>query len=269
MEARTHDIFRLDLQVLRSLAPRLDAWAIRRPAVPYWRLWWNDHTGASVVWKGRRLAIDRQHLLIVSPHTVFESHLACTIPRHLYIHFLLGGDRGHIAGRIWCITPSPLARSILKTLMDTLPDDPHTGVACPWQAAALIAEVLGELRDEDWPRPIADERVRNVLAVINRDPAAQLDNETLAELAGMSVGGLARLFARHLGMTPQDYVAHRRIEIACLLLERSGNGIDMIAQQCGYCDRSYFTTAFTRAIGMAPATYRRAVRDSRHTSHDG
>lgn len=91
---------------------------------------------------------------------------------------------------------------------------------------------------------------------------ARLDRVVpLAELAGvlaLSPTYLARRFSSEVGTAPHAYHLQARIGLARRLL-RQGQSPISAALAAGFADQSHFTRHFTRAVGMTPARYRRAV----------
>ncbi len=84
----------------------------------------------------------------------------------------------------------------------------------------------------------------------------------LAALTGMSVFHFSRVFKLATGSTPYQYVSERRIAYSCHLLAAGDLEIVDVAAACGFSDRSYFTNAFTKAMGISPGRYRRNLRTS-------
>jgi AraC family transcriptional regulator len=84
----------------------------------------------------------------------------------------------------------------------------------------------------------------------------QIDqNFTLAELAaiaGFSPTYFARQFKQAIGMAPHQYLIHRRVERASLLLARGNTTVAEVAQLVGFADQSHLNRHFKRLIGVAP-----------------
>lgn len=82
-------------------------------------------------------------------------------------------------------------------------------------------------------------------------------NAQLAAQAGMSVNSLIRQFQRHLGMSPRQYLQRERIQRACRLLQFTSKTVEQIAEECGFCDRHYFTRIFKKQRGIGPGGFRK------------
>jgi transcriptional regulator GlxA family with amidase domain len=87
--------------------------------------------------------------------------------------------------------------------------------------------------------------------------SGDLSVEALAELAHMSPRNFARRFRAETGVTPARYVESLRIEAARRALEDSSAPVALIADECGFGTAETMRRSFLRALGVAPAEYRR------------
>jgi AraC family transcriptional regulator len=78
----------------------------------------------------------------------------------------------------------------------------------------------------------------------------------LARAAGIPSHRLTRAFRDRLGVSPHQYVIHRRLDRAAALLRSSDSPIATVALECGFASQSHLTTAFRLRFGCTPATYR-------------
>jgi transcriptional regulator GlxA family with amidase domain len=88
-------------------------------------------------------------------------------------------------------------------------------------------------------------------------PEAHLSVEAMAGRAAMSPRHFARRFQDEVGATPARYVERVRVEAARRRLEESADPVDRIAPACGFGSTETMRRAFVRALGVAPAEYRR------------
>lgn len=103
------------------------------------------------------------------------------------------------------------------------------------------------------------------MAAFIHDNVAELPS--VAQLAarwGYSRSHFCRLFARQLGMSPQEYIIHARTSLARELLDGTDLAVTQIAAQAGYPDLFRFSKQFKRTIGVSPSRYRARATD--HTS---
>jgi transcriptional regulator GlxA family with amidase domain len=101
------------------------------------------------------------------------------------------------------------------------------------------------------------EPLREVQRHVVEHPAENLSVQALAELAHMSPRNFARAFASETGITPARYVERVRLEAARRALEDTAQPIALVAADCGFGTPETMRRTFIRALGVAPAEYRR------------
>jgi transcriptional regulator GlxA family with amidase domain len=104
------------------------------------------------------------------------------------------------------------------------------------------------------------EPLREVQQWITEHPADDLSVEALAARARLSPRHFARAFRAETGMTPGRYVERVRLEHARRLLEDTRDGVEEISRASGYGTPEAMRRAFVKALGAAPAEYRRRFR---------
>ncbi|CAM5411455.1 GlxA family transcriptional regulator [Streptomyces chartreusis] len=104
------------------------------------------------------------------------------------------------------------------------------------------------------------EPLRDVQRWITEHPDADLTVDSLATRASLSPRHFARAFQTETGMTPGRYVDRVRLEHARRLLEDTTDGIEEISRASGYGTPEAMRRAFVKALGAAPAEYRRRFR---------
>ncbi|MGN5631470.1 GlxA family transcriptional regulator [Streptomyces sp. AC154] len=101
------------------------------------------------------------------------------------------------------------------------------------------------------------EPLREVQHWITEHLSDDLSVEALAARARLSPRHFARAFQAETGMTPGRYVDRVRLEEARRLLEDTSDGVAGISRRCGYGTPEAMRRAFVKALGTAPAEYRR------------
>ncbi|WP_052476090.1 helix-turn-helix transcriptional regulator [Cohnella kolymensis] len=91
---------------------------------------------------------------------------------------------------------------------------------------------------------------------IERNLAAELSIDALADYLGISGSYFSLLFKQHFGETFVEYVTKQRIEMAKSLLALSYKTVTEIGQMVGYAERRYFTRVFSKYTGMLPSEFR-------------
>lgn len=87
--------------------------------------------------------------------------------------------------------------------------------------------------------------------------AENISISSVSEACGLSRGHFTRAFRESTGITPYQWLLQYRLDQAKARLALGRLPIVDIALSCGFSDQAQFTRAFTRALGMPPATWRR------------
>ncbi len=101
---------------------------------------------------------------------------------------------------------------------------------------------------------LADPKLARSLAAMHADPAAELNIEALAGIAGMSRSNFAAAFKQRVGASPGDYLTALRLELAKQLLLR-GRPLKSVAPATGYQSPTALARAFQRRFGCAPRVW--------------
>jgi AraC family transcriptional regulator len=103
---------------------------------------------------------------------------------------------------------------------------------------------------------LSGHKLRRVTEFINDNLEQDLTLTEIATVADLSHFHFARSFRRTLGVTPQQYIANRRIEKAKDLLSHSNLPIVEIGLQTGFKNQSHFTTLFRKLTSFTPKVWR-------------
>lgn len=85
---------------------------------------------------------------------------------------------------------------------------------------------------------------------------ADVNVDALANAVRMSRRTFERFFLEEVGVSPGSALLRARIDLAKRLLSERSATIDLIAEYCGYADRTKFSTRFKAETGYSPAAYR-------------
>ena len=108
--------------------------------------------------------------------------------------------------------------------------------------------------------PIYDQRVKLILEYIHTHYNNPIKLETLAGITHLSKAETIRVFKRHVGRTPFNYILDYRLERSINLLIGTRSTITEIALECGFSSVSYFIEKFKEAFHMTPRKYREEKR---------
>ncbi|SDD77567.1 AraC family transcriptional regulator [Paraburkholderia lycopersici] len=103
-------------------------------------------------------------------------------------------------------------------------------------------------------------RIAKALRRIHTDYHGDLDVETLASEAGMSLAVFHAHFKAVTSTSPMQYVKTTRLHHARLLITHDGMNVSAAATRVGYESASQFSREFKRLFGMSPADEMRRAR---------
>ena len=126
-------------------------------------------------------------------------------------------------------------------------------------AWAVISIILNQLekpkdREEETAEHFIGERIKKF---IDEHYFEELTVEDIGRRLHISPSYLNSVFKKATGYTPIQYIMNRRIGKAQSLLIGSDNSVTDIAFMVGYRDSNYFSTIFTKTVGMPPLKYRK------------
>lgn len=102
--------------------------------------------------------------------------------------------------------------------------------------------------------------IRQVVAFILNNLGSDLKLSALASLCNLSPTYLASLFKKEAGITINQFITEKRMQLASNLLINSGMQIQEIALYLGYQDTSYFSRVFRKEMRMSPQEYRKTKK---------
>jgi AraC family transcriptional regulator len=100
-------------------------------------------------------------------------------------------------------------------------------------------------------------QLKRVVDHIDTHLADKITAADLADLIKVSTGQLFRAFKISVGVTPFQYLARQRIELACSMMRTTREPLSQIAVACGLCDQAHLCKVFRRVTGMSPSAWRR------------
>lgn len=130
-----------------------------------------------------------------------------------------------------------------------------SGYRCTAMAYELLAKLQAQVAEARCAEG-ALRKIRPSLECLERrflDP--ELTVEELATCSSMSSVYFRRLFREAFQTTPQVYLTAMRMSRAKELLASGYYSVAETAEQSGFPDAKYFSTAFRKAVGMTPRQY--------------
>jgi AraC-like DNA-binding protein len=125
------------------------------------------------------------------------------------------------------------------------------------EAVRRYAETLPD-GQTGWLSGLRDTHVARALALLHHDIARPWTVDELGREVGLSRSALADRFIRLIGVPPMHYVASWRMQVATQKLRNTSASLAQVADMVGYESEAAFSRAFKKAVGAAPATWRRS-----------
>jgi len=125
-------------------------------------------------------------------------------------------------------------------------------------SVCLLKEIIA-LIGRHTKKPDTQRTPLKSLQYINKNFSHDIPIETLADMEKIGLTTYRKIFKKHTGMSPVDYIISLRISSACHQLIHSHNSIAAIASNVGYNDPYYFSRIFKKRIGISPQKYRKGT----------
>jgi AraC-like DNA-binding protein len=109
-----------------------------------------------------------------------------------------------------------------------------------------------------WLASLREPRIARALALLHCDINRRWTVDDLGREVGLSRSALADRFIRLIGTPPMHYLAGWRMQVAMAKLRTTSASLAQVAESVGYDSEAAFSRAFKKAIGVAPATWRKS-----------
>lgn len=142
------------------------------------------------------------------------------------------------------------------------PDQPSDRLYVESLARALAVQLVQGASTPQVPsgQTLSSGQKRRLQEFIEANLDQDLSLDDLAEVAAISVSHLKALFRRSFSMPPHQYVIHRRVERARLLLDQGKTPLSQIALEAGFAHQSHMARSMKRVLGFTPAALARLRR---------
>ncbi|MGN1378442.1 MAG: AraC family transcriptional regulator [Dorea sp.] len=98
--------------------------------------------------------------------------------------------------------------------------------------------------------------VRGITEYIDQNYMEKLTLQEISEKFYISASSLSHIFKRETGLSPMQYMMHRRIGEAQSLLMETNIPIHEIEEQLGFGSSCHFSVTFKKYVGISPKEYR-------------
>lgn len=106
-----------------------------------------------------------------------------------------------------------------------------------------------------------DVKVRAAIEYINMNYYKRITVDELCGMTNYSKAHLRRLFIKHLGVPPSEYIIEKKISIARdMLIDSPEKTVDEIADSLSFCSASYLCKLFKKHYGMPILQYKKQIK---------
>jgi AraC-like DNA-binding protein len=213
----------------------------------------------------------RDHFVFRPPDTTLRSNLT---PGR-YIHVLQTRDTyDHLAlemvpGGVIRLAPrynlyDPLISQLVSTIANEMQGGYLDHILADALNTALAVQIIRLCGDQpvislEPANGLSRERLKRVYDYIEAHLDDRLSLADLARVACLSPYHFSRSFKQAIGVGPQRYVMHRRVERAKALMSRTDQPLAVIAREVGFADQSHLISVFRREMGITPGHFRNAL----------
>jgi AraC-like DNA-binding protein len=132
-----------------------------------------------------------------------------------------------------------------------------------WSLVSYLLSVHKGTHSDHWftpsPPPVAHPSLRKGIEYLHSNLSSPVTLDDLCKITGLSKYYLIRLFQKHVGTTPGQYLQDQRLYFAAQLLRYSKKTVISIAFEAGFNSLSSFERAFRKKFGVTPTKYRKMV----------
>ncbi len=203
---------------------------------------------------GIKYPVDTKRITCVKPNAKRYTKPPFTC---YYIHFSL--QEGQLYNALmglpdsFFISDYQRYENYFKQMISFVAPDNENGVSFFKNLLNLCSAMIDECcsKQSGFIKPI-----ENVISFINSHVAEKITLEDISYATGYAPAYIHRLFKKHVGQTPLDYLTKLRINKAKNLLSWSDCSLIDIAEQCGFANQTYFNSVFKKVVGITPLAFK-------------
>lgn len=149
-----------------------------------------------------------------------------------------------------------LLRTAFNLFSSNKPSDVQNGVlflSCFLSSLCYLSRAECNVTSESGISP----KIQQTLDYIRENIASPITLEKLADVSGYSLSHFKALFKSEVGITPNEYILHQKLQSAKFFLETSDIPITELSFNLGFSSSNYFSSVFRRMLGCTPSEYRK------------
>lgn len=128
----------------------------------------------------------------------------------------------------------------------------------------MLTSLLYRLFDELMPARQKTDRngyVASAIQYIYNNYAYPITIAEIARQVGINRSYLYNLFMEERGISPQQYLIHHRLSVACEMLKIGRYSVNEIAYSCGFSTPTHFYSLFKSRYGLSPLRYKKSYEN--------
>jgi len=194
---------------------------------------------------------------------------------HYFVHFdYTDRTNGHRVPHSQVMLP-PLSRHLRRgTLLFDLLSRLVGAYACGdllaanhWLAVILLELAAHDERVQGAPKLDGPSVwIEQLCAQILEFPESNHSVVAMAKRLGYHEAHFSRVFKKHVGRSPKQFITNVRMSAARSLLRESGMSVEAVANAVGYRDTHFFSRHFRTATGITPSACRQQMMHVHTTS---
>lgn len=128
-----------------------------------------------------------------------------------------------------------------------------------WRSGDLFAikDAAAERVATNTVSGLADWQLKKIARYIDQNIDQRLRVSDMGMQVRLSTSRFSKGFKVSVGLSPYDYVLHRRIAFAKQLIGSTLEPLSQIATACGLSDQAHLSKVFKRLVGVTPLNWRR------------
>lgn len=151
------------------------------------------------------------------------------------------------------------ARSLVKYFYNMLILTKQYGARKDREAALIFHKFIqaAHLIVYKGDEPSLPPMVQKLYRLLDEHLEKKINFSRISKEIAYSQAYTVRLFKKHMGITPHEYILRRRLETAQLLLKHSTLSIKEIAERLVFSDQYHFSNYFKKRLGLSPSQFRK------------
>ena len=129
------------------------------------------------------------------------------------------------------------------------------GVGYRHACSALLYEIFSLIYKEAHKESGNLKIEKSVKFILDNFTDPNITISLAAKRSNVSEVYFRKIFKNEFGISPKKYLINARIRLAVNLIESGYYSLSEIAAKCGFTDYKYFSTEFSRIMGIPPSKY--------------